>query len=198
MQTIHLRSSLKPDSDAGAAPQGEVWIDIEVGDDEGRRWLASQSGLDDAIITRLLEPAPSTYWRRFGQGLHFHAHTAVPGGDSLYPFAMLTMAAARAAGITPFGSVGKFADFADLDGYRDGLRRSRALGFSCTACIHPAQVAVVNEEYGVSEAQLQRARRLIDAFEQALAQGQGAVAFEGAMVDLPVAQRARALLARAR
>ena len=122
---------------------------------------------------------------------------AVPGGDSLYPFAMLTVAAARAAGITPFGSVGKFADFADLDGYRDGLRRSRALGFSCTACIHPAQVAVVNEEYGVSEAQLQRAQRLIDAFEHALAQGQGAVAFEGAMVDLPVAQRARVLLARA-
>jgi citrate lyase subunit beta/citryl-CoA lyase len=111
---------------------------------------------------------------------------------------MLTVAAARAAGITPFGTVGKFADFADLDGYRDGLRRSRALGFSCTACIHPAQVAVVNDEYGVSEAQRQRAHRLIDAFEQALAQGQGAVAFEGAMVDLPVVQRARALLSRAR
>jgi citrate lyase subunit beta/citryl-CoA lyase len=123
---------------------------------------------------------------------------AVPGGDSLYPFAMLTVAAARAAGITPFGTVGKFADFVDLDGYRAGLRRSRALGFASTACIHPAQVAVVNEEYGVSEAQLQRAHRLIDAFEHALAQGQGAVAFEGAMVDLPVAQRARALLARAR
>jgi citrate lyase subunit beta/citryl-CoA lyase len=123
---------------------------------------------------------------------------AVAGGDSLYPFAMLAVAAARAAGIAPFGSVGKFADFVDLDGYRAGLRRSRALGFSCTACIHPAQVAVVNEEYGVSDAQLQHARGVIAAFEEALAQGQGAVAFEGAMVDLPVAQRARAILARAR
>jgi zinc transporter len=81
MQTIHLRSSLSPDSDDGAAPQGEAWIDIEVADDEGRRWLASQSGLDDAIVRRLLEPAPASYWRRFGQGLHFHAHTAVPGED---------------------------------------------------------------------------------------------------------------------
>jgi citrate lyase subunit beta/citryl-CoA lyase len=123
---------------------------------------------------------------------------AVPGGDSLYPFAMLAVAAARAAGIVPFGSVGKFADFVDLDGYREGLRRSRALGFSCTACIHPAQVAVVNDEYGVSEAKLEHARRLVAAFEQALSEGQGAVAFEGAMVDLPVAQRARALLARRR
>jgi zinc transporter len=83
MQTIQLRSSSSPESGDRAAPQGDAWIDIEAADDEGRRWLASQSGLDDAIITRLLEPAPSTYWRRFGQGLHFHAHTAVPGGDSL-------------------------------------------------------------------------------------------------------------------
>ena len=82
MQTIHLRSSLSPGSDDGAARKGDVWIDIEVGDDEGRRWLASQSGLDDEIVRRLLEPAPATYWRRFGQGLHFHAHSAVPGGDT--------------------------------------------------------------------------------------------------------------------
>ena len=82
MQTIQLRSSLNPESDDGATAQGVAWIDLDVADDEGRQWLASQSGLDDAIITRLLEPAPSTYWRRFGQGLHFHAHTTVPGGDS--------------------------------------------------------------------------------------------------------------------
>ena len=81
MQTIQLRSSLNPESDDGATAQGVAWIDLDVADDEGRQWLASQSGLDDAIITRLLEPAPSTYWRRFGQGLHFHAHTAVLGGD---------------------------------------------------------------------------------------------------------------------
>ena len=123
---------------------------------------------------------------------------AVPGSDTLYPFAMLAVAAARAAGIEPFGTIGPFADFTDLDAYREGLRRSRALGFSSTACIHPSQVAIINEEYGVSDAKLDHARRLIEAFEQALANGQGAVAFEGAMVDLPVAQRARALLARAR
>jgi zinc transporter len=82
MQTNPLRSSLNPDSDDGAVQQGEVWIDIEVGDDEGRQWLASQSGLDDEIIKRLLEPEPTTYWRRFGQGLHLHVCTAVPGGDT--------------------------------------------------------------------------------------------------------------------
>lgn len=82
MQTIQLRpSSLNPDLEDGAAAEGEAWIDIEVGDDEGRRWLASQSGLDDRIVKRLLEPARTTYWRRFGQGLHFHTRTELPGGE---------------------------------------------------------------------------------------------------------------------
>ncbi|MBT6275296.1 MAG: CoA ester lyase, partial [Chromatiales bacterium] len=69
---------------------------------------------------------------------------AQPGGDSLYPFSMQVVAAARGAGIAPFGAVGQFADFSDPDGYRAGLRRSRGLGFSMTACIHPSQVPIIN------------------------------------------------------
>ncbi|MFM7780258.1 MAG: HpcH/HpaI aldolase/citrate lyase family protein, partial [Alphaproteobacteria bacterium] len=123
---------------------------------------------------------------------------AVPGADSLYVYGMMAVAAARAARILPLGSIGVFADFSDLDAYRASLRRSRALGFGCAACIHPAQVAVVNEEYGPAPAEVERARRLIAAFDVALAEGKGAVAFEGAMIDLPVVERARRLLGRAR
>lgn len=123
---------------------------------------------------------------------------AVPGADSLYVFGMLVVAAARAAGILPLGSIGAFADFSDLDGYRESLKRSRKLGFGCTACIHPLHVPIINEEYGPSAAEVDRARRLIAAFDAALAQGLGAVAFEGAMIDLPVVERARKVLARAR
>lgn len=123
---------------------------------------------------------------------------AVPSADSLYPFAMMALAAARAAGIQPMGSLGAFAAFDNPEGYRAALRRSRALGFACAACIHPAQVPIINEEYGPSAAQIDRARRLIATFEDALASGQGAVAFEGAMIDLPVVERARRLLLRAR
>jgi citrate lyase subunit beta/citryl-CoA lyase len=123
---------------------------------------------------------------------------AVPGADSLYVYGMMAVAAARAARILPLGSIGVFADFSDLDAYRASLRRSRALGFGCAACIHPAQVPVVNEEYGPAPAEVERARRLIAAFDVALAEGKGAVAFEGAMIDLPVVERARRLLARAR
>ncbi|WP_431302692.1 HpcH/HpaI aldolase/citrate lyase family protein [Sediminicoccus sp. BL-A-41-H5] len=123
---------------------------------------------------------------------------AVPGADSLYVFGMMCVAAARGAGILPMGSIGAFADFSDLEAYRQSLRRSRRLGFGCASCIHPAQVPIINEEYGPAPAEVDRARRLIAAFEAALAAGQGAVAFEGAMIDLPVVERARRLLARAR
>jgi citrate lyase subunit beta/citryl-CoA lyase len=123
---------------------------------------------------------------------------AVPGADSLYVFGMMCVAAARGAGILPMGSIGAFADFSDLEAYRQSLRRSRRLGFGCASCIHPAQVPIINEEYGPAPAEVDRARRLIAAFDAALAEGQGAVAFEGAMIDLPVVERARRLLARAR
>ncbi|WP_235907564.1 HpcH/HpaI aldolase/citrate lyase family protein [Siccirubricoccus phaeus] len=123
---------------------------------------------------------------------------AVPGADLLYPYGMMVVAAARAHGVLPLGSIGAFADFRDLEGYRASLQRSRKLGFACTACIHPAHVPIINEEYGVPPAEADRARRLIATFEEALARGEGAVAFEGAMIDLPVVERARRLLARAR
>lgn len=123
---------------------------------------------------------------------------AVPGADLMYHFGMMLVAATRAAGILPLGAVGAFADFNDLDGYRKALQRSRKLGFACTSCIHPLHVPIINEEYGVAPAEADRARRLIATFEEALAKGAGAVAFEGAMIDLPVVERARRLLARAR
>jgi len=78
MQTFQLRSASNADSVAGAAPAGEAWIDIEASDDEGRRWLASHSGLDAETVRRLLDPAQATYWRRYGRGLHLNMHAAVP------------------------------------------------------------------------------------------------------------------------
>jgi citrate lyase subunit beta / citryl-CoA lyase len=96
------------------------------------------------------------------------------------------------------GSVGPFADFSDLEGLSRVAARSRALGFTCQACIHPAQVADHQRGIRPSPAEVDRARRLIAAFEAALAEGKGAVAFEGQMIDLPVVERARKLLARAK
>jgi citrate lyase subunit beta/citryl-CoA lyase len=122
---------------------------------------------------------------------------ATPSADSMYVFAMHGLAACRAAGILPMGSMGQLAKIDDLDSYRAGLKRGRELGFTTASCIHPAHVPIINEEYGASKTELDRARRLLAAFEVAKANGEGAVAFEGSMVDLPIVIRAERLLARA-
>jgi citrate lyase subunit beta/citryl-CoA lyase len=77
------------------------------------------------------------------------------------------------------------------------LRRSRAIGFACASCVHPSQVGIINEEYGARPEEVERAKRLVAAFDAALAEGKGAVAFEGDMIDKPIVERAKKLIARA-
>jgi citrate lyase subunit beta / citryl-CoA lyase len=121
-----------------------------------------------------------------------------PLGETLEMPKQTVIIAARAAGILPLGFMGTVADFKDLDAFRAVVRRSRRFGFAGATCIHPSQLAILNEEYGVSPEQAERARRLIAAYEAAMAKGVGAVTFDGKMIDVPVVERARALLARAR
>jgi len=121
-----------------------------------------------------------------------------PTPDALYVPKMLAVVAARAAGVLPLGFIGTVAGISDMEGYRAMLRRSRALGFACASCVHPLQVPIVNEEYAARPEEVERARRMVAAFEEALAKGIGAVSFEGQMIDEPVVERARRLLARAR
>ena len=106
--------------------------------------------------------------------------------------------AARAAGIVPLGFMGTVADFRDLEAFRAIVRRSRKFGFAGATCIHPSQLPILNEEYGVSADDVERARRLIAAYEAAMAQGLGALTFEGKMIDVPVVERAKTLIARAK
>ena len=104
--------------------------------------------------------------------------------------------AARAAGVMPLGFVGSIADFRDQEAFRAIVRRSARLGFVGASCIHPLQVPVLNECFSPDAAEVERAHRMVMAYDAALAAGQGAVQFEGAMIDVPVVDRARTLLAR--
>lgn len=106
----------------------------------------------------------------------------------------LTVYAARAAGVLPLGLVGTVASYADEAAFREVVRQSRRVGFVGASAIHPRQIPILNEEFSPSAAELDRARRLVDAYDAALAEGIGAIEFEGTMVDEPVAERARALL----
>jgi citrate lyase subunit beta / citryl-CoA lyase len=89
---------------------------------------------------------------------------------------------------------GIWADFKDAKGLRDDALRGRRLGFSGRQCIHPDQVAVVNEIFSPAEGELEHARRIVAAFEDGVAKGLGAVALDGEMLDAPIVERARRIL----
>lgn len=102
--------------------------------------------------------------------------------------------AARAAGVWPVGLVGSIAGYRDLEAFRSIARRSREIGCVGAAAVHPDQVPVLNEEFSPDPAQVERAERLVRAYDDAHASGVGAIEFDGEMVDEPIAVRARALL----
>ncbi len=121
----------------------------------------------------------------------------LPEPEGLFYPKQHTIFAARAAGILPLGFVGTVADYKDQDAFRAIVRRSRRLGFVGASCIHPLQVPVLNEEYAPSTTEIEHARRMVAAYDAALAAGSGAVEFEGKMIDIPVVERAKRTLARA-
>jgi citrate lyase subunit beta/citryl-CoA lyase len=120
-----------------------------------------------------------------------------PIGETLEAPKQTMIIAARAAGIIPLGFMGTVADFQDIDAFRHVVRRSRKFGFAAASCIHPSVVHVLNEEYGVSPEAIDRARRMIAAYDDVIARGVGAVTFEGKMIDVPVVEREKALLRQA-
>ncbi len=104
--------------------------------------------------------------------------------------------AARAAGIMPLGFIGSIAEFHDLDGFRETIRRSRRFGFIGASVIHPSQVPILNQEFRATPAEIDHAHRVVAVYDKALAEGVGAVTVDGRMIDVPVVERARLLLQR--
>lgn len=100
--------------------------------------------------------------------------------------------AARLAGVPAFDIV--VTRLKDSQAFDKDARQGRALGYSGKLCIHPAQVALTHQHFGATLAEQQRAKRLLEAAEQAAAKGHGAFSFDGQMVDEPMLAKARNLL----
>jgi citrate lyase subunit beta / citryl-CoA lyase len=120
----------------------------------------------------------------------------LPEAEGLFMPKQMCVLAARAAGIMPLGFVGTVADFSDLDGFRETVRRSRRLGFMGASIIHPSQIAILNEEFRASAEEVDHASRVVAAYDKALAEGVGAVTVDGKMIDVPIVERAKLLLER--
>ncbi len=104
--------------------------------------------------------------------------------------------AAVAASVQPIDSV--YADVSDLEGLAAWAERSRALGFEGMGCLHPRQIPVVHTAFSPSAAEVDRAQRIVAAFEQAQLDGSAIVSLGSKMVDAPVVERARKVVERAR
>ncbi|MBV8652205.1 MAG: CoA ester lyase [Alphaproteobacteria bacterium] len=122
---------------------------------------------------------------------------AEPTAEMLRLPKLLVHLAAKAAGILSFGLLRSIADFSDTTAIAASAREARSLGFDGASCIHPAVVPILNEAFAPAPALLDRARRMVAAFDVAEAEGRGAFVFDGQMVDLPIVERARRLIARA-
>jgi citrate lyase subunit beta/citryl-CoA lyase len=112
-------------------------------------------------------------------------------GDFLYARSALVVAAAS-EGLQAIDRV--YLDIRNPTGLEADTRLARDLGFTGKALIHPAQIEVVETVFRPTDAEVEYARRVVEAFETAEAAGAGAVAVDGQMVDLPVVERARRAL----
>jgi citrate lyase subunit beta / citryl-CoA lyase len=84
--------------------------------------------------------------------------------------------------------------FGDDPAFRADAHEGRAIGYRGKLCIHPAQVALAHEVFTPSAEQVARARALLDAYAAAQERGESVLAFDGQMVDEPLARQARAVL----
>ena len=116
------------------------------------------------------------------------------GAESLYA-RQRVVNAAHAAGIQAIDSV--FGDVADLEGLRAWALNSRALGFEGMGCVHPTQIAVIHQAFAPTAVEIEKARRIVDAFREAQEKGVGVVSLGSKMIDPPVVERARKLMERA-
>lgn len=116
--------------------------------------------------------------------------------DGLYVPNVMAVAAARRANVMPIGFIGSVADFSDENQFRVKVQRARRLGFEGAFCIHPKQVPILNEGFAPDLQDVNHAVAMLAEFELQVAEGRAAFSFKGRMVDLPVVEQARLLVAK--
>jgi len=117
------------------------------------------------------------------------------GAESLYA-RMRIVNAAHAAHVQAIDSV--YGDVTDSDGLLRWGEAARAMGFEGMGCIHPMQIEVIHQAFSPTMSELEKAQKIVAAYEEAQSRGLGVVSLGSKMIDAPVVQRALKLVARAR
>ena len=109
------------------------------------------------------------------------------GRESIFARQMLVNAA-KAAGIQAIDTV--FSDVADMEALRQSVIEAKSLGFEGKGCIHPRQIKVVHEAFAPTLEEIEKAKKIVQAFEEAEKKGLGVVSLGSKMIDPPVVKRA--------
>jgi citrate lyase subunit beta/citryl-CoA lyase len=113
------------------------------------------------------------------------------GRESIFARQMLVNAA-KAAGIQAIDTV--FSDVSDMEALRQSVLEAKALGFEGKGCIHPRQIKVVHEAFAPTAEEIEKAKKIVLAFEEAEKKGLGVVSLGSKMIDPPVVKRAQRIL----
>jgi citrate lyase subunit beta/citryl-CoA lyase len=175
-------------------PPGAIGLEAQIESARGlagAERIAASSGRLEALVL-----GPGDLAASLGMP-HTTIGAPVPGypGDGWHHALVRVLVAARAAGIQAID--GPYAAIRDEDGLRASAERSRALGYDGKWSIHPGQIAPLNEVYGVSPADLQRAREVLEAHARAVAAGRGAASLGGEMIDEATRRMAERVVERA-
>ncbi len=106
------------------------------------------------------------------------------------------LVACRAYGLRPID--GPFGDFSDPDGYLAAAKRAAVLGYEGKWAIHPSQIELANQVFTPSEAEITKAKRVMEAMDKAAKEGKGAVSLDGKLIDIASIRMAEALLDKAK
>jgi citrate lyase subunit beta/citryl-CoA lyase len=141
--------------------------------------LESPRGIRHAA--QLCGACPRVVAVQFGMG-DLRARTGMSTAiEHLRPVRAQIMLAAAEAGIDALD--GAYPDIADLAGFMADAAEANSLGFRGKSCIHPSQIKACNSAFGPTAAEIEDARALLQAFDEAQARGVGAIRFRGRLVD---------------
>jgi citrate lyase subunit beta/citryl-CoA lyase len=188
-------------------PADVYMVDAMVSQIEEAKGIPHRLGIDVLIETALgmaNVEAIAQSSRRL-EAMHFgvadyaascRARTVVIGGlnpdypgDQWHAALSRMIVACRAYGLRPID--GPFGDFKDPEGYRLAARRAAALGAEGKWAIHPSQIALANEVFTPPSAEVDRAKRILVALEEAAREGRGAAQLDGRMIDAASARMAQ-------
>ena len=184
----------------------EVDCGIEVGTVGILPWLETASAIVNAF--EICNASERVRWVAFGAedysaDMGISRSVDVDGSDSrkslrsmerhrCYTRASAVAVAARAADVQALDT--PYVKFRDPDGLRREAGLARRLGYAGKFAIHPAQIEVIDAVFSPTDAEIERARRVLEAARVAELAGRGSVSLDGEMVDAPVVARARNVL----